>query len=203
MEEPHLPDEKTKSTRELLGTFMHHKVVHAVSMCLLLIDAILVLFLLLVDLDVIPVSVPSKKEKVEHGLHYTGLAILSIFVIEITLKIIADGSAFFKNKLEVFDGAVVLISFVLDISLSVAHVDDIVRDAVILMILLRLWRFFKLIVSVNTCVRKDIQGKVDAERERRVQAEKERDDALEKLKKVQNECQRSNGPDRENERETG
>ncbi|XP_033749868.1 voltage-gated hydrogen channel 1-like [Pecten maximus] len=205
MEDPDVSLDQKKSIREKLAAIMHHKFVHAVSMCLLLLDAILVLFLLLVDLDVIPVSGDdenhSKKEEVENGLHYTGLSILSIFVLEITLKIIADGVAFFKKKLEVFDGAVVVISFALDVSLSLSHVSSFVRDAVILMILLRLWRFFKLLVSVNTCVRKDIQGKVDAERDLRIRAEKERDEALDKLKMAENQCQRTNVPITDDEKE--
>ncbi|XP_060071423.1 voltage-gated hydrogen channel 1-like [Ylistrum balloti] len=195
MEDSDPKEIQDKSIRERLGTLMHHKVMHTISMCLLFLDAIFVLLLLLVDLDVIPVfdddENHSKKEEIENGLHYTSLTIISLFVLEVTLKIIADGASFFKKKLEVLDGIIVFVSFVLDIALSLSHVSNLVRDAVILLILLRLWRFFKLLFSVNTFVRKDIQKQVDAERELRLQAEKERDDALDKLKTTEEQCQRS------------
>ncbi|OWF46169.1 voltage-gated hydrogen channel 1-like [Mizuhopecten yessoensis] len=194
MENPDVSGDNANGVKQKLGNVMHSKQVHVISMCLLVLDAIFVLLLLFVDLDVIPVSGDgenhSKKEEVENGLHYTGLTILSLFMLEIMLKIIADGSSFFKKKLEVFDAAVVLVSFVLDIALSLSRVSSLVRDIVILMILLRLWRFFKLLVNVNIFVRKDIQNQIEAERELRTQAEKERDVALEKLKQAEEQCQR-------------
>ncbi|XP_069575022.1 voltage-gated hydrogen channel 1 [Brachyistius frenatus] len=116
--------------------------------CLVILDAIFVLAELLIDLAVI---------KLEHNhlapelFHYLSLALLTFFMVELAGKLFAYGLEFFQHRFEVFDGLVVVVSFVLDI-VVVFHEDAF--DGVGLLILLRLWRVARIIngilVSVKT-----------------------------------------------------
>ena len=47
---------------------------------------------------------------------YLGFAIISLFVVEITVKIAILGKEFFKSKLEVIDGIIVYVSFALELA---------------------------------------------------------------------------------------
>ncbi|XP_070693025.1 voltage-gated hydrogen channel 1 [Pempheris klunzingeri] len=116
--------------------------------CLVILDAIFVLAELLIDLSVI---------KLEHGhiapevFHYLSLALLTFFMMELAGKLYAYQLEFFYHKFEVFDGLVVVVSFVLDI-VFIFHEDAF--DGMGLLILLRLWRVARIIngilVSVKT-----------------------------------------------------
>lgn len=116
--------------------------------CLVILDAIFVLAELLIDLAVI---------KLEHGhiapevFHYLSLAILTFFMLELAGKLFAYHLEFFLHKFEVFDGFVVIVSFILDI-VFIFHEDAF--DGIGLLILLRLWRVARIIngilVSVKT-----------------------------------------------------
>ncbi|XP_006808813.1 voltage-gated hydrogen channel 1 [Neolamprologus brichardi] len=116
--------------------------------CLVILDAIFVLAELLIDLAVI---------KLEHGhiapevFHYLSLAILTFFMLELAGKMFAYRLEFFLHKFEVFDGFVVIVSFILDI-VFIFHEDAF--DGIGLLILLRLWRVARIIngilVSVKT-----------------------------------------------------
>lgn len=80
-------------------------------------------------------------------LHAMSLSIVSLFMIEISVKVIAFGLDFFKSKLEVFDAIVVIISFVLDV-LSLVLEEQFA--ALQLLILLRLWRIVRVINGKET-----------------------------------------------------
>ncbi|XP_034546074.1 voltage-gated hydrogen channel 1 [Notolabrus celidotus] len=119
-----------------------------VVVCLIILDAFFVLAELLIDLSVI---------KLEHGhiapeiFHYLSLALLTFFMVELAGKLYAFRLEFFDHKFEVFDGFVVVISFVLDV-VFIFHEDAF--DGMGLLILLRLWRVARIIngilVSVKT-----------------------------------------------------
>ncbi|KAM9850362.1 voltage-gated hydrogen channel 1 [Aulostomus maculatus] len=116
--------------------------------CLVILDASFVLAELLIDLSVI---------QLEHGhiapevFHYLSLALLTFFMVELAGKLFAYRLEFFQHKFEVFDGLVVVLSFVLDI-VFIFHEDAF--DGMGLLILLRLWRVARIIngilVSVKT-----------------------------------------------------
>ncbi|XP_035233692.1 voltage-gated hydrogen channel 1-like [Stegodyphus dumicola] len=77
-----------------------------------------------------------------HVLHYMSIAILSIFIIEILLKIYAFRTEFFRHKLEVFDAFVVFLSFALDIGFQE---QETVSNGIDLIIILRLWRVARIL----------------------------------------------------------
>ncbi|KAM4555913.1 voltage-gated hydrogen channel 1 [Odontesthes bonariensis] len=119
-----------------------------VVVCLVILDAFFVMAELLIDLSVI---------KLEHGhiapevFHYLSLAILTFFMVELSGKLFAYQMEFFQHKFEVFDGVVVVVSFVLDV-VFLFHEDAF--DGTGLLILLRLWRVARIVngilVSVKT-----------------------------------------------------
>ncbi|KAM9741120.1 voltage-gated hydrogen channel 1 isoform 2-T2 [Menidia menidia] len=109
---------------------------------LVILDAFFVLAELLIDLSVI---------KLEHGhlapeiFHYLSLALLTFFMVELCGKLFAYQLEFFQHKFEVFDGLVVVVSFVLDI-VFIFHEDAF--DGMGLLILLRLWRVARIINGI-------------------------------------------------------
>lgn len=115
--------------------------------CLVILDAIFVLAELLIDLSII---------ELEHGhvapevFHYLSLALLTFFVVELVGKLFAYRLEFFQHKFEVFDGLVVIVSFVLDV-VFVFREDAF--DGMGLLILLRLWRVARIINGVLVSVK--------------------------------------------------
>lgn len=74
--------------------------------------------------------------------HYLSLALLTFFMLELAGKLFAYRLEFFQHRFEVFDGLVVVVSFVLDV-VFVFHEDAF--DGLGLLILLRLWRVARII----------------------------------------------------------
>ncbi|XP_070769678.1 voltage-gated hydrogen channel 1 isoform X2 [Enoplosus armatus] len=138
----------TLTFRESLQRLYSSDRFQVLVVCLVILDAIFVLAELLIDLAVI---------KLEHGhiapevFHYLSLALLTFFMVELAGKLFAYRLEFFQHTFEVFDGFVVVISFMLDI-IFIFHEDAF--DGMGLLILLRLWRVARIIngilVSVKT-----------------------------------------------------
>ncbi|GIY77354.1 voltage-gated hydrogen channel 1 [Caerostris darwini] len=101
-----------------------------------------------------------------HVLHYMSIAILSVFIVEIILKIFAFRAEFFRHKLEVFDAFVVFLSFALDI----AFWD---QEAVDLIIVLRLWRVTRILNGIVMSVKTQAEHKLHKERQLREGVEQE------------------------------
>ncbi|CAL1613816.1 unnamed protein product [Knipowitschia caucasica] len=115
--------------------------------CLVILDAIFVLTELLFDLSIIELEHDHVAPEV---FHYMSLALLTFFVVELVGKLFAYRLEFFYHKFEVFDGVVVVVSFVLDI-VYVFREDAF--DGMGLLILLRLWRVARIINGVLVSVK--------------------------------------------------
>ncbi|KAM6340725.1 voltage-gated hydrogen channel 1 isoform 1-T1 [Alca torda] len=107
--------------------------------CLVILDALLVLGELLMDLKIIH---PDKYNITPKVFHYLSLSILTIFLVEVGFKVFVYRREFFHHKFEVLDGVVVVVSFILDIVLIFREHEF---EAVGLLILLRLWRVARII----------------------------------------------------------
>lgn len=78
-------------------------------------------------------------------LHYLSITILSIFLVELCLKLFAMGKSFFHHKMEMLDAVIVIVSFALDI----AFIDtEGINSAVHLLVILRLWRVGRVVNGV-------------------------------------------------------
>ncbi|XP_040587118.1 voltage-gated hydrogen channel 1 isoform X2 [Mesocricetus auratus] len=119
-----------------------------IIICLVILDALLVLAELLLDLKIIE---PDKKDYTVKAFHYMSFAILVFFMIEILFKIFVFRLEFFHHKFEILDTIVVVVSFVLDLILLFKKHQF---EALGLLILLRLWRVARIIngiiISVKT-----------------------------------------------------
>ncbi|NWQ78651.1 HVCN1 protein, partial [Columbina picui] len=89
--------------------------------CLVILDALLVLGELLMDLKIIH---PDKYHITPKVFHYLSLSILTIFLVEVGLKVFVYRWEFFHHKFEVLDGIVVIVSFILDVILIFREHDE-------------------------------------------------------------------------------
>ncbi|XP_024283382.1 voltage-gated hydrogen channel 1 [Oncorhynchus tshawytscha] len=119
-----------------------------VVVCLVILDAIFVLVELLIDISII---------NLEHGhiapqvFHYLSLALLTFFMVELAGKLFAYQLEFFHHKFEVFDGLVVIVSFILDVVYTAS--EEAFDASMGLLILLRLWRVARIINGVLVSVK--------------------------------------------------
>lgn len=118
-----------------------------IIICLVILDALLVLAELLLDLKIIE---PDKKNYVVKAFHYMSFAILVFFMLEIFFKIFVFHLEFFHHKFEILDAIVVVVSFVLDLILLFKKHQF---EALGLLILLRLWRVARIINGIIISVK--------------------------------------------------
>ncbi|OCT98426.1 voltage-gated hydrogen channel 1 [Xenopus laevis] len=133
--------------------FSSHKF-QIVIISLVILDALFVLVEVLLDLELLA-------EKVDHIIpeifHYLSVSVLSFFILEIAGKLYAFRLEFFHHKFEVFDAAIVVISFIIDI-VYISRED--IFNAVGLLILLRLWRVARIVNGVIVSVKSRAEEKI-------------------------------------------
>ena len=125
----------------------HYRLQHVIStnkfqiaiVCLVIFDCLLVITELLMDLHVFKMHHASPVAEI---LHYMSIGILSLFIIEITLKIYVMRQEFFKHRMEVFDAIIVIVTFALDVALAK---EEGLLSAIGLLIVLRLWRITSIV----------------------------------------------------------
>ncbi|XP_020658313.2 voltage-gated hydrogen channel 1 [Pogona vitticeps] len=126
--------------------FQTHKF-QILIVCLVILDAVLVLGELLFELKIIH---PDKDDIAPKVFHYLSLSILTLFLVEVSFKLFAYRLEFFHHKFEVLDAVVVIISFVLDIVVLFREHEF---EALGLLILLRLWRVARIINGIILSVK--------------------------------------------------
>lgn len=97
---------------------------------------------------------PDAVETAEEAFSWTSIAILSIFTIEILLKLFVFGVSYFKNWLHFLDAAIIITSLILECVLR-----GIAQETVSLLIIFRLWRLVRVMHAVA-----DVQGDVEKEK---------------------------------------
>lgn len=125
-----------------------------VVVCLVVLDAIFVLCQLLFDLSIIQADHHRIAPQI---FHYLSLSLLTFFMVELSGKIYAYRLELLHHKFEVFDGIVVVVSFILDI-VYISKEDAF--DAMGLLILLRLWRVARIINGIIMSVKNRAHHKV-------------------------------------------
>ena len=133
-------DEKNFANhRDFLRHLLHTNKFQICVIVLVILDCIVVISELMVDLRVFELH---EESVVPHVFHYISIAILSVFLIEIVVKVYAFRLQFFYHKLEVFDAVVVIVSFALDLAFAS---DEGLMSGVGLIIILRLWRVTRIL----------------------------------------------------------
>lgn len=110
--------------------------------CVLLVVILLTLELL-IDIKFLQFSSASQFVGI---IHWISLAILSMFFSETVLRIVVLGIwDYIENKIEVFDGAVIVLSLAPMVASTVANGPSSPWDAISLIITLRIWRVKRII----------------------------------------------------------
>ncbi|XP_048173949.1 transmembrane protein 266 isoform X2 [Corvus hawaiiensis] len=110
--------------------------------CVVLVVILLTLELL-IDIKLLQFSSASQFAGV---IHWISLVILSVFFSETVLRIVVLGIwDYIENKIEVFDGAVIILSLAPMVASTVANGPSSPWDAISLIITLRIWRVKRII----------------------------------------------------------
>ncbi|KAF8777567.1 hypothetical protein HNY73_014411 [Argiope bruennichi] len=172
---PELDD--THKLCEKIWTALNSRVCNVVIVIFVFAEGVVVLSELLIDLNVVQdpewkaksincsqnsTGLPSENispriKKAKEAFSITSITLLTIFIIEVILRIVTGKTRFIVQGIEVFDAIIVLVAFGLDIAFFVAPSKvGIGKEAAVLIILLRLWR-------ITAIIKKKIQSdhKVD------------------------------------------
>ncbi|XP_061197569.1 voltage-gated hydrogen channel 1-like [Saccostrea echinata] len=166
-------DEKMefRNMRERLVYILHTNKFHIIVVALVVLDSLLVIAELLLDMNIIQVSEHKEgSDLAPKILHYSSLAILSVFMVEIFVKIYAYRLSFFRHKMELFDAFVVVVSFVLDI---IFRNKEGPESGAGLLVVLRLWRVTRILNGIVVSVKKQAEKKIQREKRLRLACEKE------------------------------
>ncbi|XP_071502371.1 voltage-gated hydrogen channel 1-like [Diadema antillarum] len=160
-----------QSLRERLHDIMTTQAFHIAILVLVILDCVLVVTELVLDFQLLEsesncevngtAKPPENEVSAVHILHYFSLTILSIFMLELIVKILVFQMEFFRSKLEVFDGLVIIVSFVLDI-LSLIYEEEFA--AAQLIVLLRLWRIVRVVNGVILSVETQAEKKIEQQK---------------------------------------
>ncbi|KAK7460782.1 hypothetical protein BaRGS_00038803 [Batillaria attramentaria] len=148
------------TVRQRLDAIIHSHKFQVGIIVLVVFDILLVLSELLFDLEIVRLE-GSHQETVPEVLHYCSIFILSLFLIEIGLRIFVMRLSFFTHKLELFDAIVVIVSFVLDV---VFRNRQDAASGVGLLVILRLWRVARILNGIVLSVKRQAEKKIEREK---------------------------------------
>ncbi|XP_005100666.1 voltage-gated hydrogen channel 1 [Aplysia californica] len=157
-----------KTLRETLDDVIHSQKFMVFIIVLVVLDCLMVIAELLFDLEIVKLG--EEHHYIPKIFHYGSLGILSLFLIEIGLRIFVLRLDFFKHKLELFDAVVVIVSFILDI---VFRDNEDAATGVGLLIILRLWRVTRIVNGIVLSVQKQAEKKIEREKHLREECEQE------------------------------
>ncbi|KAK7087553.1 voltage-gated hydrogen channel 1-like [Littorina saxatilis] len=155
--------------RQKLDVIIHSHKFQVAIVVLVILDVLLVLAELLFDLEIVHLKGEHMKI-VPEVLHYCSLSILSLFIVEIFVRIFVMRLAFFKHKLELFDALVVIVSFVLDI---IFRDREDAASGVGLLVILRLWRVTRILNGIILSIKRQAEKKIEREKHMREAGEQE------------------------------
>lgn len=127
----------------------HYTVLGLVSFDLLGIFADIIISLSLCEADI---SGPVWGD-VRNGLGIAGLVFSCLFMVELVLSIWAFGWGYFNSWFHSFDASVIVAGFVVDVLLH-----GVLEEVASLVVILRLWRFFKIIEEFSVGAEEQMDG---------------------------------------------
>lgn len=90
---------------------------------------------------------------VRWGLGIAGLVFSCLFMLELVLSVWAFGWRYFKSYFHTFDALVILAGFIVDVLLH-----GVLEEVASLVVILRLWRFFKIIEEFSVGAEEQMDG---------------------------------------------
>ncbi|XP_043216743.1 voltage-gated hydrogen channel 1-like [Amphibalanus amphitrite] len=157
------------TARERLAHLVHSYRYQTVVIALVILDCICVIAELLIDLEI---ASAEGSHVVKTVLHNISIAILSLFLLEIPVKLYVYRLEYFRMPWELFDALVVIVSFSLDVAFR--HSVGPINGAG-LIIVLRLWRVTRILSGMVMSVRRHSEHKLEQEREARYKVQHELD----------------------------
>lgn len=145
-----------------LGTCLDHPLVHLIITVLVVVEGAAVITEILLHTIKkqqkcnaamgFPIGYsPRDIQKLDLGMeicHFLSVAILSIFLGEILLKIYAFGSQFWNCRanhiLDYFDAVLVILSFSIEIYFLIEDKESVLAHSALLLVLLRLWHIARI-----------------------------------------------------------
>ncbi|XP_025087894.1 uncharacterized protein LOC112560322 isoform X2 [Pomacea canaliculata] len=94
----------------------------------------------------------SAETLIAHKLHYASLAVVSVLLVEVALKMMCSGSHFVKRKIEVFDAVIILASFVVDLVFIKGVPVFVVDESIFILAFLLPWRVIRVVNSLVVAV---------------------------------------------------
>ncbi|TVY34236.1 Voltage-gated hydrogen channel [Lachnellula occidentalis] len=142
------------TSRNTLKTFLstraqHYTVLALVSCDLLGIFADIIINLYQCDAG----ATNAKWDEVRDGLGIAGLVFSCLFLAELGASIWAFGLRYFNSWFHCFDAAVIIAGFIVDVLLH-----GILEEVASLVVVLRLWRFFKIIEEFSVGAEEQMDG---------------------------------------------
>lgn len=80
----------------------------------------------------------------QEALGLVGLVFSCLFMVELIASVLSFGPGYFKSKFHIFDAVVIVLAFILDVALR-----GVVEELGSLVVVLRLWRVFKIIEEMS------------------------------------------------------
>lgn len=159
-------DDAVKTTsaacNDRLRRFVNSTRFQVAVVVLIFVVGVLVVAELLITLNVLELY-DDVHSVVPRVLHCLVLAILSLFVVEVVMKLSCMRLDYVRDKMEAFDGVVVVATFVLGMPFSS---NESFHSSICLLVLLRLWRIVKILNGIILSVK--IEGERKLRHERRV-----------------------------------
>ncbi|XP_036360392.1 uncharacterized protein LOC115214246 isoform X10 [Octopus sinensis] len=93
------------------------------------------------------------EEEIGHAFHLASISILAVLVAGTLLKMICFGTRFFKGKLEVFDAAILIVSFIVDLIFVNGLPRYKIEEFVFILAFLLPWRVIRVVNSLVVAVK--------------------------------------------------
>jgi len=140
---------RSKVKAFLSSSAQHYTVLALVSFDLLGIFADIIINLYQCDEK----NTDPKWDYVRNGLGVAGLVFSCMFMLELLLSIWAFGWSYFKSWFHSFDAVVIVCGFTTDVLLH-----GVLEEVASLVVILRLWRFFKIIEEFSVGAEEQMEG---------------------------------------------
>ncbi|CAH8480270.1 unnamed protein product [Dicrocoelium dendriticum] len=180
-------------SRRYLQRVLHSVPVNIIVIIMASVDAMILVAVLLLEIEALKLDPGEQRNRLNEarfGLECVSIGIISIFIIEISMKLFAMGpKTFFRHWIEVLDLVVVVISLIVDAIIIAAHVAhqhsahgsglhqssegtssdqlDAVGAAAGLLIVFRLWRIVGIMNATIVTIHGGLETRIEKLKEER------------------------------------
>jgi len=140
--------------RQRLQNFLSSKTQHYCVLTLVSLDLLGIFGDIFINLYTCEEGNPSPEwDQAREGLGIAGLVFSCLFMLELIMSVWAFGWRYFESYFHLFDGTVILAGFIVDVLLK-----GTLEEIASLVVILRLWRFFKIIEEFSVGAQEQMDG---------------------------------------------